>query len=540
MADFVTIDFETANESYNSACSVGVTVVADGRVADCFYSLIRPPEPVVFNSVNSAIHKLSEADILAAPSFCEIWKTLSPYLENQIVVAHNAPFDFGVLQQSLRHFEIPPPHLKCVCSLKLSELVWPDLNQHKLGFLAHWLNIPLNQHNAKSDSIATAEIVLHAMRAIDADTVTDLIEQIIVEFGIIDSTYNFRPPVSRLETNRKLKRDFLISSFSPGSHPFFGMKIVITGDLPTISKDEAFGLIESVGGEKQKNVTKQTDILVSGYNDPKVLASGEVESRNLQKARKLIEKGHAIAIITPEEFMQSFLFDPHEDSEPTSGETVAEPVDSGMSLPVVDLNEIHSIDNAVISWITRTYEENESWKKKARNVFFAVSGNHDLSRCRLAGNIREYFLALDLPFEDISKWSQDRSTIEKIRIIPPVVSGSRQQFINWAKVADYLLLCCAVASDEIEDENSLRVAEHRIAAQSFKVLCSVNAARAIIREMPLLQNEDVLELLKQSDSGAAIAYVKEARRREKAGLPIEEPVKPNDPILIDRYKPVYF
>ncbi|MDR1931385.1 MAG: hypothetical protein LBQ57_01045 [Spirochaetales bacterium] len=41
--NFVTIDFETAKYSRESACSVGLVKFCGGKAADTFYSLIRPP-----------------------------------------------------------------------------------------------------------------------------------------------------------------------------------------------------------------------------------------------------------------------------------------------------------------------------------------------------------------------------------------------------------------------------------------------------------------------------------------------------------------
>ena len=41
---FVAIDFETANNSADSACSIGlVKMDEEGAVIDSFYSLVRPP-----------------------------------------------------------------------------------------------------------------------------------------------------------------------------------------------------------------------------------------------------------------------------------------------------------------------------------------------------------------------------------------------------------------------------------------------------------------------------------------------------------------
>ena len=41
-ADFVAIDFETANSSRSSACAIGVAVVRDGRVVEHGSTLINP------------------------------------------------------------------------------------------------------------------------------------------------------------------------------------------------------------------------------------------------------------------------------------------------------------------------------------------------------------------------------------------------------------------------------------------------------------------------------------------------------------------
>ena len=38
----IVIDFETANGSPSSVCSVGIVIVRDGEVVDSFYSLIHP------------------------------------------------------------------------------------------------------------------------------------------------------------------------------------------------------------------------------------------------------------------------------------------------------------------------------------------------------------------------------------------------------------------------------------------------------------------------------------------------------------------
>lgn len=42
MKDFAAINFETANQQRTSVCSVGIVIVRDGKIADSYYSLIKP------------------------------------------------------------------------------------------------------------------------------------------------------------------------------------------------------------------------------------------------------------------------------------------------------------------------------------------------------------------------------------------------------------------------------------------------------------------------------------------------------------------
>ncbi len=87
--DFVTIDFETANNDRASICSVGIAIVKDGKLLETKYWLIRPRD-LWFDPFNISIHGITEKEVQDQPQFDEIWKDILPYLCNNIVLAHNA------------------------------------------------------------------------------------------------------------------------------------------------------------------------------------------------------------------------------------------------------------------------------------------------------------------------------------------------------------------------------------------------------------------------------------------------------------------
>ncbi|MBI3739784.1 MAG: NAD-dependent DNA ligase LigA, partial [Chloroflexi bacterium] len=52
----------------------------------------------------------------------------------------------------------------------------------------------------------------------------------------------------------------------PSSGPLSGLTFVVTGTLPTFSRDDAKEFIESNGGKVTDSVSKKTDYLVLGEN----------------------------------------------------------------------------------------------------------------------------------------------------------------------------------------------------------------------------------------------------------------------------------
>ena len=162
--DFTAIDFETANERRDSACAVGVVRVRGGQIVDSYYTLLRP-RVLRVDWRNQQVHGIAEADLHDAPSLADAWPALLPYLHRQPVVAHNSSFDVSVLEYTCRDFSLPIPAFHALCSVKMAKLCWPQLERHKLNYVAEHFGIALNHHDALSDARACAEITVHAFRS---------------------------------------------------------------------------------------------------------------------------------------------------------------------------------------------------------------------------------------------------------------------------------------------------------------------------------------------------------------------------------------
>lgn len=178
----VAIDFETANESRTSACSIGVAWIENGAVTGVEEHLIRPRE-LRFNPFNTAVHGLRAEDVAEAPEFPEIWGLIRDRLEGRLVLAHNASFDLSVLRHTLSDYGLLWPSCSYLCTVILARRAWPRLAGHRLNHLAAFLDIALDHHRAGSDAEACGRIALAAAGELGLQSLSEIQQATGIQFG---------------------------------------------------------------------------------------------------------------------------------------------------------------------------------------------------------------------------------------------------------------------------------------------------------------------------------------------------------------------
>jgi len=183
--NFITIDFETAKYSRESACSVGLAKHEDGQVTDTFYSLIRPPKLYIRPDFTD-IHGLTVEDVKDAPTFADIWDSgIKPFIGDFPLAAHNAPFDMGVLRAVLDWYRIAVPKQRYFCTCSLSRRVWQDLESHSLSRLARHFGIVYNAHNALDDAMTCGKLVLMAAQKCGSASIKELLSAVEIKMHIL-------------------------------------------------------------------------------------------------------------------------------------------------------------------------------------------------------------------------------------------------------------------------------------------------------------------------------------------------------------------
>lgn len=138
--------------------AIGITVIDGGIITQSLYSLVNPETH--FDWFNTQLTGIGAEAVRDAPTFPELWPEIEPVMSSGILVAHNAPFDLGVLRKCLSDYGIFWRRgAKYICTVQMGRQLLPGMS-HKLNALCDWYGIPLDHHNAASDSRACAELLL--------------------------------------------------------------------------------------------------------------------------------------------------------------------------------------------------------------------------------------------------------------------------------------------------------------------------------------------------------------------------------------------
>jgi DNA polymerase-3 subunit epsilon len=164
---YIVFDVETPNRYNNRISAIGITVLEDDCIIDSFFSYVDPE--CSFDYFNTQLTGIDEDTVSDAPTFPQLWEEIEPLMNSGVLVAHNAPFDMGVLKKCLRDYDIYwKSEVPYCCTVQMGRRILPGIS-HKLNCLCDYYGIRLDHHQADSDSRAAAEILLRYMET-GADT----------------------------------------------------------------------------------------------------------------------------------------------------------------------------------------------------------------------------------------------------------------------------------------------------------------------------------------------------------------------------------
>lgn len=192
---FLSIDFETANASRVSACSLGVVKVINGEIVSEKSYLINPVGE--YSRVNTAIHGINFEHTKDAPTFDKLFKELEQDFENLPVLCYSS-FDRSVFETLADHYNLRlKKDVLFVDVYEIAKRAICGLPNYKLPTVAFHLHLPYAQHHdAKSDAMQCAKVFLSLSNTADitvykpdintGDSFVELIEDIVSD-GVVET-----------------------------------------------------------------------------------------------------------------------------------------------------------------------------------------------------------------------------------------------------------------------------------------------------------------------------------------------------------------
>ncbi|HPM91393.1 MAG TPA: exonuclease domain-containing protein [Bacteroidales bacterium] len=271
-ADFIAFDTETATAQLSSLCQVGFVVVCNGEVTRKESIFVRPPGND-YAVRNSCLHGIDALKTKDSPEFPEVWEKIGDSFCENLLVAHNASFDLAVLRTTLAYYGLEIPDFKCECTYRMSGL--------NLAALCDALEIELvNHHDALADATACAIAYLKMKQGIRPD------HRLIRP----RSGHDFFAGHERI-TGDLLKPD---PEHCDCNHPLFSKKVVFTGVLSSMTREDAARAVKAHGADIDTGITKRTNIVIAG--------SGAGPAK-LKKIEQFNNQGAGIRIIGESEFL---------------------------------------------------------------------------------------------------------------------------------------------------------------------------------------------------------------------------------------------
>ncbi len=171
---YVVFDVETTGLSavYDTIIEIAGVKMNDGEIVDEFESFANPHRPLP--DIITEITGITDDMLVDAPEVDEVLHDFYAWIGDSVLVAHNASFDMGFLNNGLKRIEIDSIENAVIDTLELARLLLPDLGNHRLNTLCKKMDIELTQHHrAIYDARATGYLFWKFLRMLLEDDITN-------------------------------------------------------------------------------------------------------------------------------------------------------------------------------------------------------------------------------------------------------------------------------------------------------------------------------------------------------------------------------
>lgn len=124
--DYIVIDTETTGlpdeNGLPDIVTLGITVVRGREIAESIEFEIRPTRAI--SEEAQAVHGITDDQAAAFETFELQWNQIAEYLKGQLIVIHNASFDWPILLDHVGRYDLTMPPVKGVFCSQKAAIPW--------------------------------------------------------------------------------------------------------------------------------------------------------------------------------------------------------------------------------------------------------------------------------------------------------------------------------------------------------------------------------------------------------------------------------
>lgn len=156
---FVALDLETTGLTpvMNRIIEIGAVRFRAGEVLDRFETLVDPGMPISPGA--TATNGITDDMVAGQPVIEVVLPDFIDFMEEDIPVAHHAPFDVGFLSYDISRLKLTPSAKPVLDTCVIPKSIFPHAGGYSLGYLMEFLDIPAAElHRALADAEACMAI----------------------------------------------------------------------------------------------------------------------------------------------------------------------------------------------------------------------------------------------------------------------------------------------------------------------------------------------------------------------------------------------
>ncbi|MCF7837490.1 MAG: 3'-5' exonuclease [Candidatus Marinimicrobia bacterium] len=148
---FVAFDFETSGlgPAQHRVIEIGAVRFRNGEVLARASWLINPGLPIHYYARRA--HGISDEDVKDAPALEEVYSEFLAFCADDVLLAHNAPFDVRFWEEELRRTGLPAPCGPVLDTLRVFRTWFPEASSHSLEILTDALGVPGDVYHRAGD-----------------------------------------------------------------------------------------------------------------------------------------------------------------------------------------------------------------------------------------------------------------------------------------------------------------------------------------------------------------------------------------------------